>query len=174
MGRLSPEKGGVDTLLHAVQLLHDGGTHVTLDIAGDGPDRRSLERTAEEIRVTPFVRFHGMVPRDQVPKLYQCADLVVLPSRGEMMPRVMLEAWAHGAPFLGTPVGAIPDYLVDNVNGFLVREVSPFALAQRLAEILSQPGRLADISRAGRESARTRSWRNAAETLLRDALRPVA
>lgn len=166
VGRLSPEKGGVDELLRAIHMRRTDGGEVTLDIAGDGPDRPVLERLAAHLKLTETVRFLGVVPPSTVSKLYRSADLVVLPSRGEMLPRVMLEAWAHGTPFLGTPVGAIPDYLVDGVNGFLVKDVSPASLERRLSDIIASPAHLAGVGLAGRDSARRLTWRRTAETLL--------
>jgi glycosyltransferase involved in cell wall biosynthesis len=166
VGRLSPEKGGVDQLLRAVQIARAAGRTMTLDIAGDGPDRAALERLVVSLDLTDTVQFLGAVSPQTVASLYRRAHLVVLPSRGEMLPRVMLESWAHGTPFLGTPVGAIPDYLVDNVNGFLAHDISPQALEGRLIDILARPSQLARAGRAGRETARAMTWRRAAEALL--------
>ena len=173
IGRLTPEKGGVDELILATGALNRSDARVTLTVVGDGPHRPSLEQLAHRVTSPGVVTFTGSVPHPEVPDLYRRADLVVLPSRGEMMPRVMLEAWAAGIPFMATPVGAIPDYLEDNINGFLVTTPSADALEARLREVLSQPELLLSVGRQSRESARCLTWRRAAEALLHDGLQPL-
>jgi glycosyltransferase involved in cell wall biosynthesis len=76
-------------------------------------------------------------------------------------------------PFLATPVGAIPDYLRDSVNGFLLTELSPEAVAARLADLLADPGRLRRMAEAGRATAAQLTWSAAAQALDHLALRPL-
>jgi len=174
VGRLSPEKGGVDDLLRALQLLTQCGLAPTLDVIGDGSLRIELDELARQLGIAARVRFQGSLDQAEIAGFYRRADLVILPSRGEMMPRVMLEAWAYGAPFAATPVGAIPDYLQDGDNGFLLPDPSPVGIATRLADALSDSERLARVGEAGRHSAAQLSWRYAVAALVEEALAPVA
>ncbi|WP_310572426.1 glycosyltransferase [Gemmatimonas sp.] len=115
-GRLSSEKG-VDVLVDACAILLAKGHRFHLDIIGDGPDRASLERQAQRLALTPLVTFHGH-QSDPRP-FYRAADLLVIPSRSEGLPNVLLEAIAHGLPIVSTRVGAVPEVLIDVAVGVL-------------------------------------------------------
>jgi glycosyltransferase involved in cell wall biosynthesis len=65
--------------------------------------------------------------------------LLALPSYNEGLPNVMLESMACGTPVIATPVGSIPDVLVDGENGFLMYDNSPTALAESIIEALQRP-----------------------------------
>jgi glycosyltransferase involved in cell wall biosynthesis len=63
-------------------------------------------------------------------------DLLVIASKAEGMPRVMLEAFSAGVPVAAFPVGGIPEVITDGETGFLVRERTSNALAARIREII--------------------------------------
>jgi glycosyltransferase involved in cell wall biosynthesis len=65
--------------------------------------------------------------------------LLALPSYNEGLPNVMLESMACGTPVIATPVGSIPDVLVDGENGLLIYDNSPTALAEAIIEALQRP-----------------------------------
>jgi glycosyltransferase involved in cell wall biosynthesis len=112
VGALVEEKG-VDLAIKAVGQLPD----VTLLVVGHGPEQSLLRNLAA--RVCPGqVIFAG--PLNDVRSAYWAADLVVLPSRTESMPAVLIEAGLVGLPVIGTRVGAIPTMIRDGETGFLV------------------------------------------------------
>ncbi len=161
VGRLSAEKGGYGELIDAVEALSKSMS-VGLLFLGHGPLRGELERKIEERGLARIVACMGHQPREVVQHAYATADLVVLPSRGEMMPRVMLEAWAAGVPFMASAVGAIPDYLVDGENGFLLASIEPGYLASRLREALGDSKLRAQVAERGKDTARGMSWTHTA------------
>lgn len=116
VGRLSSEKG-VDILLNACALMKTANQRFHLDIVGDGPDRVSLVSLAERLSLTENVTFHGH-QADPRPH-YRRADVLVIPSRSEGLPNVLLEAIAHDLPVVSTAVGAVPEVLVDLKVGIL-------------------------------------------------------
>jgi glycosyltransferase involved in cell wall biosynthesis len=128
VGSLSPEKG-FDLAIEAVAELAD----VSLVIAGAGPERQSLEQRAE--RCAPGrVVFLGQVP-DSV-HLYWAADVVLVPSRTEAMPAVVIEAGLCGVPLVATDVGSIREVLGDGEGSRIVAANDPGALTVALAAAL--------------------------------------
>jgi glycosyltransferase involved in cell wall biosynthesis len=108
VGRLSSEKG-VDIFLDAARLLVDRGVAFSAIIVGDGPDRDALERTSIRLGLDGCVRFLG--PFGAVSPVYRRLDALVIPSRSEGLPNVLLEALAADVPCVATDVGAIPEVL---------------------------------------------------------------
>ena len=123
-GRLGPQKA-VHVLLEAL-VEADG---VVLAIAGNGPERDTLERRAGELGVDERVRFLGSVPRETVLRLFRAADASVLPSAWENFPHTVVEALAVGCPVIATAVGGVPEVVRDGVNGLLVVPNDAAALA---------------------------------------------
>ncbi|TPV93811.1 MAG: glycosyltransferase family 4 protein [Myxococcales bacterium FL481] len=137
MGRLVRQKG-VDVLLRAVGLL---GGEVAIDIAGDGPERRPLERLAARLGVD--ARFLGYVEGVEHARAYARASVVCVPSRevgafSEGAPLVVLEARRYGLPVVGTRVGGIPELCADDPQAELVTPNDPGGLAVALASVLRQ------------------------------------
>jgi glycosyltransferase involved in cell wall biosynthesis len=102
---------------------------VTLAVAGDGPERGSLERRAHELGLDDRVRFLGSVSRDAVLRLFRAADASVLSSAWENFPHTVVEALAVGCPVIATAVGGVPEVVRDGENGLLVPPGDPAALA---------------------------------------------
>lgn len=134
VGRLSPEKG-LDVLLHAIALLRNRGIRVSLAVAGDGPERQSVERLGNSLGLEGSVLFLGQV-RD-VRNLYPELDVVVLPSRSEGLPNTLLEALRADRPVVATAVGAVPAVLAEPHSGVVVSPGDPEAVAQGILSALA-------------------------------------
>lgn len=135
IGRLSPEKG-VDVMLHACALLQQRGFAHSLLIAGEGAEQARLESMVRTLALDECVKFIGHV--HNVRFIYEAIDLLVIPSRSEGLPNVLLEALGHGRPVVATRVGAVPEVLTDAV-GVIVPPGSPEALAQGVVDVLARP-----------------------------------
>lgn len=133
VGRLEPQKG-IDLLLEAIQAVTTKVQDVVFVIIGDGPDRGVLQRRATELQIEPFVRFLGR--RHDVPRWYKRATVLVLPSRWEGMPNVVLEAMATGTPVIATRVEGIAELLEDQVSGLVVPVNDAPALSTAILQIL--------------------------------------
>jgi len=129
-GRLGPQKS-LEVALEAVAAVPG----VTLAIAGDGPDRDSLERRARELGLAERARFLGSVPRDGVLRLFRAADAALLSSSWENFPHTVVEALAVGTPVVSTAVGGVPEVVADGENGLLVPPGDPAALAAAIAKL---------------------------------------
>jgi glycosyltransferase involved in cell wall biosynthesis len=80
-------------------------------VVGGGRLQASLEETARALGLGPDVEFTGQVPSSAVTSLLDSADIFVLPSLTEGLPRALLEAMARGLPAIGSAVGGIPELL---------------------------------------------------------------
>lgn len=111
VGRLEQPKG-VSRVLHIVERLQQEGVEVFLDLVGDGPQRSQFERSAAKLGLSELVKFHGWVPRSDLPALYGSAHFLLLPtSSSEGWPKVLGEAMAYGVVPVSTNVSSIPQYL---------------------------------------------------------------
>jgi teichuronic acid biosynthesis glycosyltransferase TuaC len=118
-----------------------------LVIAGEGPQRAQLERLASDIGVASRVELAGPVPRERMPSLYAAADALVLASRSEGMPNVVLESLACGVPVIAAAVGGIPEVLRDPVAGILMHERSVAAVVAAVRELRAEPRAPGDVRR---------------------------
>ena len=149
VGRLDRQKG-VDVLLRAAART----SAVTFRVVGDGPDRAALARLARDLELAN-VEFSG--PSDRIPDLLADADLLVVPSRWEGMPNVVLEAMAAGVPVVATDAVGTRDLVTDGANGLLVPLDDDAALAAAIERVLGEPALAAKLVQAGAETARAHS-----------------
>lgn len=136
VGRLDRVKG-LDVLLSAWKQLPQRDRDRQLWLVGDGPERRVLEETVRREGLSRSVRFLGAVQdMEQLRALYRGAQALVLPSRSEGLPNVLLEAGACGTVCIGSAVGGIPEVIVDGETGFLVPPSDVEALAGAIRHVL--------------------------------------
>jgi len=126
IGRLSPEKG-VDVLIEAWRQLAGSGTKGTLVVAGDGPERLRYEAIVREADLADRVAFLGHL--DGTRNLYGLLRVLVIPSRSEGLPNVLLEALRAGVAIVSTTVGAVPEIIRDTNVATLVAPDDARALA---------------------------------------------
>jgi glycosyltransferase involved in cell wall biosynthesis len=110
VGRLEEGKGA-GRALEILACLGQLGLFATLDLAGDGPERLSLERRGAALGIGPRVKFHGWLPRPALAPLYARSHLMVFPSGSEGWPKVLSEAMAYGVVPVSSQVGSIAQYL---------------------------------------------------------------
>jgi glycosyltransferase involved in cell wall biosynthesis len=135
IARLSEEKGHRQ-LLMAMTQIQARCPKGRLILAGDGPERRTIERLAKNLGVFEQIDFLGSFLPSDLPKVMDDIDVLVLPSRVEGMPHALVEGMGFGKPIVATPVGAVPDMVQDGENGFLVPVGDVEALASQLLKLL--------------------------------------
>jgi glycosyltransferase involved in cell wall biosynthesis len=168
IGRLARQKG-VDVLLRAAHEL-SRRIDVRFLVVGDGPERTKLVRLAKNLGRSN-VQFTGH--SDRVPELLSQADVLVLPSRWEGMPNVVLEALAARCPVVGTDVTGTRDLIQDGRNGLLVPPEDHRALASAIERVIREPSLGKSLAERGYETARghsTRAMIEAHETLYMELL----
>jgi glycosyltransferase involved in cell wall biosynthesis len=136
MGRLSAEKG-FDILIRAVDQLLASGTHVQLVIAGEGPERASLDRLVAELGRRDAIRLLGY--RNDLVPLYESMDVYALSSYREGLPNVVLEAMAMDVPVVATRIDGLSQLIRPGVSGEIVEPGSVVALAEAIGRVLRDP-----------------------------------
>lgn len=129
VGRLSSEKGHRH-LLNIVDALIKEYPQATFLIVGDGTLRKELQRGFNQENII----FIGL--RNDLPELYNCMDIFVLPSLTEGLPMVLLEAMASYLPVVVTRVGDVPKVVVENETGFIVDPGDEEAMKKCLLTLL--------------------------------------
>jgi glycosyltransferase involved in cell wall biosynthesis len=165
VGRLQYQKG-VDVLLKAQAMLPaDLRGHLT--IVGDGPARRDIEGMVNTLGLNDSTTFLGWKSRIDLPAIYQACDVLVLPSRDEGMPNVVLEAMASGLPVVATAISGNEELVETGRTGLLVPVESVPELAAALARLSASVTLRRDMGAAGRARAiREFTWGHTAETYL--------
>ena len=150
VARLAPVKNHA-MALRALQRLDDD---VHLVLIGAGPSRRELEELARELHVERQVHFTGQLVEAE--NLHQFFDVSVLCSRSEGFPNVVIEALAAGCPVVATPVGGVPEVIIDRQTGLLAPVDQPQALAASVQELRRDAALRGRLSEAGAACARGR------------------
>jgi len=153
---------GADLLIQAVARLRANGRPVTLTLAGDGEETASLKALIARLKLGDAVRFIGHV---KARFGFSKGRLLVVPSRGDSMPYVVIEAAAAGVPLLAANVGGIPEifgpfsdamFTPDNVE----------AMADAIAAALDKP----EAARARAKALRERIFMNFSQKTLVDGV----
>lgn len=136
VGRLDGEKC-VDVLLEAVSRLN--GTNWHLAIIGDGLQAHALQHQAHRLTLEDRVSFLGYVPAEDLPALYNSADMFVMPSPAELQSIATLEAIACGKPILAANARALPELVTHGVNGYLFEPSNASDAARWMKEFIRSP-----------------------------------
>lgn len=120
VGRLHPVKDHA-FLIHRCAQLRDCGLNFECAIAGDGPEWDKLASLIGEKRLQDRIRLLGHVAGEKLDALYRRSDVVVLTSRSEGIPLVLMEAMARGKPVLAPAINGIPELVIPEKTGFLYR-----------------------------------------------------
>ena len=148
---------GTDVLIDAVAELHRAGRRISLAIAGDGEEADALHSQVARLGLTDSVRFLGHVPARQA---FAFGRLLVVPSRADSFPYVVIEAGGAGIPMVASKVGGIPEIFGPDVE--LVPPANSSRLAQAIASALDDP--------AGTRAAADRLRERVRQSFSQDAM----
>ncbi|MBR0829484.1 glycosyltransferase family 4 protein [Bradyrhizobium manausense] len=138
---------GADLLVDAVARLHAGGKMVTLTLGGDGEETAALKAQVERLGLGGSIRFIGHVKARYG---FSKGRLLVVPSRGDSMPYVVIEAGAAGIPMIAARVGGIPEIFGAD-SAALFAPSTPDAMADAIGAALDNPQVTAQRATALRE-----------------------
>ncbi len=141
-----------DVLIKAVAVCMHEGLDVQLTMIGNGQYRNELESQARSLGIGERVTFLGQLKSGEVVRAQlDQADLFVLPSHQEGLPRAMVEAMARGLPCIGSTVGGFPELLLEED---LVPPGDVEALSAKIREVIANPERMTQMSVRNLEKAR--------------------
>lgn len=126
---------GVDLLIDAIATLAQKGRRVSLTIVGDGPDREQFRAQIETLGLTDQIRMPGAMPARQG---FALGRHMIVPSRAESLPYIVLETAAAGKPLITTRVGGIPE-IYGPLSTRLVPSENARALAAAIEQTLDNP-----------------------------------
>jgi glycosyltransferase involved in cell wall biosynthesis len=176
VARMVPDKDH-DTLLAAFALSVQAHPEAELWLVGDGPRLAEVRDLAR--RLLPPGRVKILLTREDLRPLLQQASLLVLSSRTEALPNVILEAMAAGLPVVATRVGGVPELVQPGRTGWLMPPGDAPKLAAALSQALAAPGLRQARGQAGRDWAlkhfslatMTRRYEAVLDRLLQEAKR---
>jgi glycosyltransferase involved in cell wall biosynthesis len=146
VGRLNKQKG-IETLLHALSRV---ARPIHLDVVGDGDDREALQELAGALGIAARVRWHGSLPQPRLVDFYRGATALIVPSVGEGLGLVAVEAQLCETPVIAFDSGGLPDIVQHDRTGILVGAIDATALAAAITSLLDRPDRGAALGAAGR------------------------
>ena len=148
------EKKGYGDLLDALAKL-DSKLHWQFTHIGGGPYLDRLKAQAEQLGIGAKINWLGARAQAEVVDAYARSDMFVLASKiasdgdRDGLPNVIVEAQSQALPVVATNVSAIPELITDNVNGLLVEPGDVDALAQALAQLITDPKQRERLGEAG-------------------------
>lgn len=151
IGSLEQMYKSPDIVLQAFEKIVDSGISCRLKWLGDGKYKQAMLSLAEELGIAARVDFVGNVPAFRVREELEKADLFVLASRTEGLPRAMVEAMVMGLPCIGTEVGGIPELLDEQA---LVAAGDAGALYKKIDLFFHNPEIMNEEARKNWEKAR--------------------
>jgi glycosyltransferase involved in cell wall biosynthesis len=141
VGRLGHEKH-LEVVIRALKIALKTNDRIILDVIGEGPARKPMQRLAKQLKLSNHVRFLGFKKREDLVKFYCQYDAFVTASTIETQGIVILEAMAAGLPIIGVKKLAVPEVVKDSSNGYLSRPFNEKEMAKNILLLLSDEGQL--------------------------------
>ncbi|HVZ10823.1 MAG TPA: glycosyltransferase family 4 protein [Candidatus Paceibacterota bacterium] len=156
-GRLVPWKG-FRMLAKLMPRLAEVNQFFQLVIAGDGPDRKTLEAIIKNLGLTRKVLLVGRKAHAEIADYFAAADMFLLNSGYEGFSHQILEAMAAGVPVIASAVGGNREAIVQGENGFLVKYNDEFNLIEAIRSLWNNPELRGSFAREGQKTVRRFSY----------------
>ena len=141
------EKNGLADVIRALPQLHGVG----FLIVGDGPLRASLTTLASSLGVSDRVIFSGSVPLEEVPNYLHASHAFIRLSKSEGLGTAFLEAMAAGLPVIGTPVGGIKEFLINQETGLSVPVIDSDVIEREVKVLMSDNVLVEKLQKKGKQ-----------------------
>jgi glycosyltransferase involved in cell wall biosynthesis len=173
VGRVAQDKGAME-FLHAAAILKQSVPHARFTICG-APLFGDRDYYHEVLKLAADLSVEVLEWQDDVGAVMRGLDVLVMPSKEEGMPRVLLEALSAGLVVVAFPVGGIPEVIDDGINGFLVPSGSAVDLARKLEDLLQfEPEKLRTTAHGARRKWELRYTVAAYRAGITNLLEPYA
>lgn len=153
-GRLVSEKGHF-YLFQALELLQEKNLYPKVIIFGNGPLAQKIAEHIDCQKLHEQVIIHPAIPHQELLPIIQAADALVMASTHEGFGLVAAEAMALERPVLATRVGGLTDLVKENISGLLVPPADSVALAEGIAQLMSNDKLRERLGKAGRQRIQT-------------------
>ena len=153
LGRIGERKGVFDLIRALAAISIEKKQNISLTIAGDGEGQKARE-IIDELNLNQYVTILDWVDEIQRDELLSQSDVFILPSYNEGLPMALLEAMSWELAVITTPVGGIPELIVDHDNGLLVKPGSISDLSLAMESLVSHPELRQKLSKNARKSVR--------------------
>ena len=145
VSRLAKDKR-IDVLIESMACLQTGAAHLLL--VGIGDDESRLRHIMRDLQLEDRVHFLGYVPEEDLPAVYRASDVFAIASECEVQSIPTLQAAATGLPIVAVDAAALPDLVIEGLDGHLVPPGDPQAMADAIADIVTRPDRAVAMSRS--------------------------
>ncbi len=141
IGRLSHEKGYLD-LIDIFKELHQKYPDSKLNIIGDGPDRKKIEKKIRDNKLEDYIILHGFQEKEYINKYLEKSSVYIMTSYTESFGLVLLEAFAYGVPCVAySSAEGANEIISDNWDGYLIKDRDKNKMIKRICELLSNRNR---------------------------------
>jgi glycosyltransferase involved in cell wall biosynthesis len=134
-GRLVPQKG-LEFFIRSIPRIIKENSNVHFFILGNGNLELKLKNFVRKLKIQFYVTFINMIPLEKMAKFYASADIFCLPSLYEGFPLSIAEALSMGLIIVASATEGIPDAIIEDKNGFLVKPGSVNSLIKKLLKAL--------------------------------------
>lgn len=142
---------GVTELLRVAEWVIEKHQNVHFVIVGQGREEENMQSYCNKVGIQKNISFLGFLKKDQIIRVLNSVDILILPSYGEGFPMVILEAMSAGLPIISTSVGAVPEILIEGKHGFLVSPKDVHSLFDKTECLISNPELREQMGIANRE-----------------------
>ena len=139
---------------------------IFIHIVGEGGERSGLEKLAEKLNISNFVKFHGVLFKENLLKMYQNSDVFVVTSKYESFCMAVTEAMACGLPVIGTNVGFLPNLIIPGETGLLVEPNNTKELKEKILFFTRNKEKAKEFGRRARNFIKENySWEESAKKI---------
>lgn len=136
VGRIDIGKGW-DTFLKSIKILVDNNQingKMAL-IVGSGAQISDFKNMISELNLESYIIWRDLLPQNELKNIYNLMDVFCFPTNGESLGLVGLEAMMCGVPVIGSKIGALPEYIIENKTGKLINKFDHAGLSNKILEI---------------------------------------
>jgi len=154
-GLIVPRKG-IDIMLKVVKRLSKKQKNIKLLLVGEGPEKEKYQEIAKSYGIKDNVLFKSW--RKDIPNIMKSADILLLPSRGEGLPGIVMEAMASGLPVVASNIPCIPDLIDDKKTGFLCKQDDLNEFSKAVKKLAKSKNLRLNMGKTGQQKISKFKW----------------